>query len=195
MPLLLGLGNPGARYAFTRHNIGWRVLDVLAERLLARPFETRRTYEVWRSAREAEPVDLMKPLTFMNLSGEALVAWSARHPFDIGQLLVIADDVYLPLGTLRLRARGSSGGHRGLESIEAALGSADYARLRVGVGAAEDSEELREHVLEAFDEEEEKLAQDVIATAADAADCWRREGIGAAMNRFNRRVRREVSEP
>jgi PTH1 family peptidyl-tRNA hydrolase len=144
--------------------------------------------------REPIQVDLMKPLTFMNLSGEALIAWKARYPLEAGQLLVIADDVYLPLGTFRLRAGGSSGGHRGLESIETALGTTEFARLRIGVGAAGSSEELREHVLEAFDEEEEKLAQEAIATAADAADCWTREGIGAAMNRFNRRVRREVSE-
>jgi PTH1 family peptidyl-tRNA hydrolase len=194
MPLLLGLGNPGGRYAKTRHNVGWRVLDTLAARFAARPFETSRTYEVWRVERDAEPIDLMKPLTFMNLSGDAVLAWVGAHEFESGQLLVVADDVYLPLGALRLRARGSSGGHRGLESIEAALGNADFARLRIGVGAAEGSEALREHVLEEFDAEEEKLAQEAIATAADAADCWIREGIGAAMNRFNRRVRREVPE-
>jgi PTH1 family peptidyl-tRNA hydrolase len=192
--LLVGLGNPGDRYARTRHNVGWGVLDRLAERLKARPFESSRTYEVWRAVQDAGAIDLMKPLTYMNLSGEAVADWTARHPVDEAELLVIADDVYLPLGAIRLRARGSSGGHRGLESIAMALGHDRFARLRIGVGAAESSSELREHVLEEFSEEEGKEAREAIATAADAVDCWIREGIGPAMNRFNRRVRKEVSE-
>jgi PTH1 family peptidyl-tRNA hydrolase len=194
VPLLVGLGNPGDRYVRTRHNIGWRVLDLLAERLKARPYETTRYSEVWRAVRGAGAIDLMKPLTFMNLSGEAIADWSQRHPLGEDGMLVITDDVYLPLGMLRLRARGSSGGHKGLDSIAATLGHEDFARLRIGVGAAEDGSELREHVLETFDTEEEKHAQEAIAIAADAADCWIREGIGPAMNRFNRRVRKEVSE-
>jgi PTH1 family peptidyl-tRNA hydrolase len=195
VPLLVGLGNPGDRYARTRHNVGWRVLDLLAGRLKAKPFEACRSSEVWRASRGAGTIDLMKPLTFMNLSGEAIADWSARHPFGAEDLLVITDDVYLALGTIRMRARGSAGGHRGLESIAATLGHEDFARLRIGVGAAEDTAELREHVLEEFSEKDEKHAQEAIALAADAADCWIREGIGPAMNRFNRRVRKEVSEP
>jgi PTH1 family peptidyl-tRNA hydrolase len=194
VPLLVGLGNPGDRYVRTRHNIGWRVLDLLAERLKARPYETTRYSEVWRAVRGAGAIDLMKPLTFMNLSGEAIADWSQRHPLGEDGMLVITDDVYLPLGMLRLRARGSSGGHKGLDSIAATLGHEDFARLRIGVGAAEDGSELREHVLETFDTEEVRHAQEAIAMAADAADCWIREGIGPAMNRFNRRVRKEVSE-
>jgi PTH1 family peptidyl-tRNA hydrolase len=192
--LLVGLGNPGDRYARTRHNVGWGVLDRLAERLKARPFESSRTYEVWRAVQDAGAIDLMKPLTYMNLSGEAVADWAARHPVDEAELLVIADDVYLPLGVIRLRVRGSSGGHRGLESIATALGHDRFARLRIGVGAAENSAELREHVLEEFSEEEARDVQSSIATAADAVDCWIHEGIGSAMNRFNRRVRKEVSE-
>ncbi len=195
MPLLVGLGNPGDRYARTRHNVGWRALDRLAERLKARPFEGTRIYEVRRAVRGAGAIDLMKPLTFMNLSGEAVAAWSARHAVEAAELLVITDDVYLPLGTLRIRARGSSGGHLGLESIEVALGHGGFARLRIGVGAAENSAELREHVLEEFSDEEEERVEEAITTAAEAADCWIREGIDPAMNRFNRRARKEVSEP
>jgi len=194
VPLLVGLGNPGGRYAATRHNVGWRVLDRLAERLKAKPFDSTRTYEVWRAARGAGAIDLMKPLTYMNLSGEAIADWTARHPVEDAELLVISDDVYLPLGAIRLRASGSSGGHRGLESIAATLGHERFARLRIGVGAAESSAELGEHVLDGFTAEEEKDVQEAIATAADAADCWIREGIGPAMNRFNRRGRKEVSE-
>jgi len=194
VPLLVGLGNPGDRYERTRHNVGWLVLDRLAERLKARPFESSRTCEVWRASRGGGVIDLMKPFTYMNLSGSAIAAWTARHPVDESQLLVVTDDVYLPLGTIRLRAGGSSGGHRGLESIAAALGHERFARLRIGVGAAESAAELREHVLEEFTEAEEKDVREAIDAAADAADCWIHEGIGPAMNRFNRRVRKEGSE-
>jgi PTH1 family peptidyl-tRNA hydrolase len=109
-------------------------------------------------------------------------------------MLVVLDDVYLPLGTLRLRARGSSGGHRGLESIEAALGGNDYPRLRIGVGAADSSEQLRDHVLETFGPDEQEAAHAAIESAADAVECWLSDGIVAAMNRFNRRVQKEASE-
>ena len=140
-------------------------------------------------------MELMRPETFMNLSGEALGRWiheeRAVPPDD---LLVVSDDVYLPVGVLRLKARGSSGGHRGLESIEATLGHRDYARLRIGVGAAESSEGLREHVLEAFGPNEEAPVRDAVQRAADAVECWAIEGIDKAMNRFNRRIRKEVSE-
>jgi PTH1 family peptidyl-tRNA hydrolase len=137
---------------------------------------------------------LLAPLTFMNASGEAIREWQDRHGLDAGELLVVSDDVYLPLGTLRLRAGGSSGGHRGLESIESTVGHRDYARLRVGVGAAESSEALKEHVLEEFAPEELPALEEAIRRAADAVECWLAEGTLAAMNRFNRRVRREESE-
>lgn len=137
----------------------------------------------------------MEPLTFMNLSGEALQEWRARHSIEPDALLVITDDVYLPLGTLRLRAHGSSGGHRGLESIEQVVGSREYARLRIGVGEAESSASLREHVLEEFAPEELPALEEAIRLAADAVDCWVSDGTRTAMNRFNRKARKEVSEP
>ncbi len=150
-------------------------------------------YGSWRAVVGGREVALLRPLTFMNECGRALDAWRARHPVDLAALLVIADDVYLPVGTLRLRARGSSGGHRGLESVEAALGTREYARLRIGVGSAP-SEALREHVLDAFTDEEQAEAEEAVRLAADAVECWIGEGLLAAMNRFNRRVRKEVSE-
>ena len=131
----------------------------------------------------------------MNLSGEALAAWSERHGLEPGALLVVTDDVYLPFGALRLRRSGSSGGHRGLESIEAALGRREYDRLRIGVGAAEDSAALREHVLTEFEPEDETAVDKVLELAADAVEVWAREGATAAMNRFNRRTPREDSTP
>ena len=194
MRLVVGLGNPGERYARTRHNVAWRVLDTLAQRHQAVAGEatpTSRTRQLWLGDHE---VVLMEPLTFMNLSGEALAQWRGQHEVSDDEFLVITDDVYLPLGTLRLRARGSSGGHRGLDSIEATLGHRDYARLRFGVDAAESSAELKSHVLEEFAPAEEPVLQAAVRLAADAVECWVSEGLLAAMNQFNRRVRMEDSE-
>lgn len=194
MALVLGLGNPGARYARTRHNVGWRVLEELARRWQSLAEEHTADYHARTGLHAGRAVQLVWPLGFMNLSGMALSAWRERHPFEPGELMVVADDVYLPVGWLRLRERGSSGGHRGLESIEAALGSQEYARLRIGVGGA-DAAALREHVLETFDAEEETGVSEAVTQAANAVECWSIDGVTAAMNRFNRRVPREVSEP
>ncbi|HEY6866492.1 MAG TPA: aminoacyl-tRNA hydrolase [Candidatus Eisenbacteria bacterium] len=197
MALVIGLGNPGSRYARTRHNVGWRVVEILARRWKADPEEGPASVRAWRADRVADPpsrpVHLLLPQTFMNLSGETVADWRAEHDLEADDLLVVSDDVYLPLGTLRLRREGSSGGHRGLESIEAALGHRGYARLRVGVGAAGSSGELREHVLEEFDAEEAAVIDEVLERAADAVECWVREGPTAAMNRFNRRTPKEDS--
>ena len=194
MPLLVGLGNPGASYASTRHNVGWRVLDLLAARWRAGPGETDPRYRTRRATPEGREVDLMWPQTYMNASGEALEAWRERHPLEPSELLVISDDVYLPVGMLRMRAGGSSGGHRGLESIAASLATQEFTRLRIGVGTA-DSPELREHVLERFDQEEEAIVTEAITRAADAAECWILEGVTSAMNRYNRKVPKEAEEP
>ncbi len=193
MPLVLGLGNPGARYANTRHNVGWRVVERLVSRWGAQPVESPAEYRAWRAVPAGREVDLLVPLTFMNLSGEALGAWRDRHGFEAAGLLAVVDDVYLPFGRLRLRTAGSSGGHRGLESLEAVIGSRDWSRLRIGVGAAEHAAGLREHVLEEFGEEELAAVEGVVGRAADAAECWCLEGPTQAMNRFNR-SEEEVSE-
>ena len=200
MRLVVGLGNPGERYASTRHNVGWRVLDELAARHAAREAAPGAGYR-WRRALVAgRELGLLQPLTFMNASGEALRAWRERNDRE-EDLLVVSDDVYLPLGTLRVRAEGSSGGHRGLDSIEAAVGGVDYARLRIGVGAprapiredgsgtgpAESSAALREHVLEEFAPEELPALEEAVRRAADAVESWVAEGALGAMNRFNRR--------
>ena len=203
MALVLGLGNPGPRYASTRHNVGWWVVDRLVQRWrgLSQPGNER--WSAWRidhprplsdAGRRGSEVVLLKPLTFMNASGDALRDWLSRQGAPPVSMLVVADDVYLPVGVLRLRPSGSSGGHRGLQSVELALGSRDYARLRIGVGAAE-APELRDHVLETPEGEEREALERAADAAADAVECWLGEGILAAMNRFNRRVRKEVSEP
>ena len=195
MALVVGLGNPGSPYARTRHNVGWRVVEILARRWKARPDTGAPSYRAWSAEVGSGAVQLLTPLTFMNLSGEALADWRERHGFETVDLLVVTDDVYLPFGALRFRLEGSSGGHKGLASIEAALGARDYARLRIGVGAAGDSASLREHVLEEFEEADEAAVDEVLELAADAVECWVREGATAAMNRFNRKVRKEDSTP
>ena len=192
MALILCLGNPGERYARTRHNAGWQVLDALRRRLDARDGAHDPAYREWVATVRERDVALVQPLTFMNLSGAALAAWRERHPDD-ADLLVVTDDTYLPVGFLRIRGRGSSGGHRGLESVEQALGSVDYPRLRVGVGAVSSSE-LKQYVLDVPAAGEAGAMEEAIRVAADAVECWLEEGILAAMNRFNRKVPREATE-
>lgn len=192
--VVFGLGNPGPRYADTRHNIGWRVIEALVARWRAERGPDQPTHQWWRAERGGTAVALVEPQTYMNRSGDAVAAWRDGPGLEPGAMLVVLDDVYLPLGTLRLRARGSNGGHRGLESIEAALGSSDYPRLRIGVGEAGSSEQLRDHVLETFGPEERETVEAAIESAADAVECWVGDGIVATMNRYNKRVQKEASE-
>ena len=176
--------------------MAWRVLDALADRWHAVDASLAGLFDARRARVGEGSVELMRPLTYMNLSGDAVSRWVHENqdqpPED---MLVVTDDVYLPVGALRLRARGTSGGHRGLESIETALGTREFARLRIGVGAATSSEQLREHVLEAFSADEQPLVDELLQRAADAVECWATEGIRSAMNRFNRRAGKEVQEP
>lgn len=195
MRLVVGLGNPGGRYAGTRHNVAWQVLDELARRWGAKGIETAPGYAARQADVAGDTVVLMQPLTFMNRAGDAVDAWQRGPLGPAADLLVVGDDVYLPIGALRIRARGSSGGHRGLESIEQAMGHRDFARLRIGVGAAESSADLKEHVLTEFSAEERTRMDETVMKAADAVECWVAEGILAAMNRFNRKTVKEVPEP
>ena len=195
MPSVFGLGNPGSRYAPTRHNVGFQVVETLVERWRARSRDDTAEYRWWTAERNGREVSLVQPLTFMNGSGLAVATYRERHGLEPEELLVVADDVYLPVGTLRLRARGSSGGHRGLESIETALETDEYARLRIGVGAADNAAALRDHVLETFAEDERTEIEAALGRAVEVVECWADDGVIAAMNRFNRRVGKEVSEP
>jgi PTH1 family peptidyl-tRNA hydrolase len=189
--VVVGLGNPGPDYAGTRHNVGFAVAHLLADRLKARPYETTRTYASWSARVEDRPLVVLTPLTFMNLSGDALSEYRERHGLEVPQVLVVVDDIYLPLGQVRLRARGGDGGHNGLASVEKSLATLDYARLRVGVGEAEAGRELVDHVLSGFAPGEKAALEGALAQAGDAALLWAREGIVAAMNRFNARPRAE----
>ena len=192
--LVVGLGNPGARYERTRHNVGWRVLEALDARWHAGPAESGPLYRTRNAEVQGRAVELMWPLTYMNESGEALATWLASHPIGEAEVLVVSDDVYLPVGALRFRPGGSSGGHRGLESIEQRLETRAFARLRIGVGHA-DAAGLREHVLEGFEPEEEAVMAEIVPRAAEAVECWVIDGITSAMNRFNRRSDKEAEAP
>lgn len=185
---MVGLGNPGPRYAGTRHNVGLDALLGLVDRWGAEPLGRNEQYEAYRARLGAREIDLIAPLTYMNRSGRALAAYEsaeadAPRP---SETLILCDDVYLPLGTLRLRGTGSTGGHNGLASIEEYFGTPHYARLRIGVGSTT-SEELSDHVLSTFDESEIESIRDALERAEEAAEIWAREGIDSAMNRFNRR--------
>jgi PTH1 family peptidyl-tRNA hydrolase len=186
MKVICGLGNPGERYLFTRHNIGFRVVDLLADRWGLTGAGRAREGSARLEVTLPEPIGrvlLVKPLRFMNQSGAALKAAIRQTDADpAADLLVICDDIDLPLGKVRLRRSGSAGGHNGLRNIIAALGSDEFNRLRVGIGR---SGEAVDHVLATFKPGERELAAEAVATAADAAEEWLRDGIGAAMSAFN----------
>jgi PTH1 family peptidyl-tRNA hydrolase len=185
--LIVGLGNPGPRYARTRHNVGVRVLEALAARAGA-PLEARRfAGRYGEGALAGERLGLLAPETFMNRSGEAVAAALAELPVadPARELLVVFDDADLPLGRLRIRARGSSGGHNGLADVLEGLGREDVPRLRFGIGRPSEPQGTVEFVLEAFAPAEEELLARAVPRAADAVECFVREGMAAAMNRFN----------
>jgi len=185
MHILLGLGNPGPHYAGHRHNIGFRCADHLARRLR---MKLRRTGDVWSAEGQLAgmAVVVAKPRTFMNLSGKAARNLLDLHAAKIEDLLVIHDDVELPLGTLRIKQGGGHGGHNGLRSIIQVTGSNAFMRIRLGVGRPEDrNEDLADWVLSDFSEEERSLAAELAAQGADAVETVLTDGIAAAMNLHN----------
>ena len=185
MKVVCGLGNPGEKYLLTRHNVGFRVVDLLADRWGVNQGRVRDGAARLEVIRD-DPVGrvlLVKPARFMNMSGAPLR--SAVRSVDADpetDLLVVTDDADLPLGRIRLRRSGSAGGHNGLRDIIEVLGTDQFARLRVGIGR---NGEMVDHVLSTFSKAEKELAQEAIATAADAVEAWLAEGIEAAMNVFN----------
>jgi PTH1 family peptidyl-tRNA hydrolase len=185
LKLLVGLGNPGPQYHGTRHNIGFAVVDELARRAGVR-FESSPVDALIARIRtpEGEPVMLAKPLTSMNRSGEAVGGLMRYFKVAPADVLVIVDEVQLPLARLRARPRGSAGGHNGLKSIVEHLGQ-DFARLRVGVGRGDARRDLADHVLAKFDRDEAGEVQTMMERAADAAETFISGGIDMVMNRFN----------
>jgi PTH1 family peptidyl-tRNA hydrolase len=183
--VIVGLGNPGRRYERTRHNAGFWVLDSLAHHWDFPLFVEEENYLVSEGGWERIPVNLVKPQTYMNNSGLALVEYQHRHPFDVPNLLVVSDELDLPVGSFRLREQGGSAGHRGIESIMTALEGRPFPRLRVGIGREDRREDGTTYVLSEFPPEEEDLVLDVLPTIIAAVECFCRDGIAEAMNRFN----------
>jgi PTH1 family peptidyl-tRNA hydrolase len=182
--LIVGLGNPGAQYKGTRHNIGFAVIDEIARRA-AVGFESAPAEAVIAKWRRPDGGALLaKPLTFMNLSGQAVGEIARYFKVDVPDVLIVVDEVQLPLGRLRARARGSAGGHNGLKSVIAHLGD-DFSRLRIGVGRGEQQRDLADHVLSRFEKEETAEVERMTTRAADAAEMFITSGIEAVMNAFN----------
>ena len=222
MRLIVGLGNPGAKYERTRHNIGFRVVDKLAERMGISFGIARHGCVAAGDPESPDGVVLLKPLLYMNCSGDAVERWaraigapvSAAAPDDapdtddaaenddaaespagtVVRPLVICDDISLPLGSIRMRARGSDGGHRGLESLINSLGGREFPRLRLGVAGGDWSprDDWAEYVLARFEADEWPLSEDLADQAADAVECWLAEGVEIAAGRFNRRSGRSA---
>jgi PTH1 family peptidyl-tRNA hydrolase len=184
--LIVGLGNPGRNYHGTRHNVGFAVADELARRCEVGFEHGRANALSARVGTGAATLFVVKPLTMMNLSGEAVGGLAHFYKIDPSDIMAVADDVNLPLGRLRLRGSGSAGGHNGFRSIIACLGSDMFPRLRVGVGRGDPRRDLADHVLARFDPDEAVDVERAIARAADAVETFLAEGIEAAMNRFNR---------
>jgi len=192
MKLIVGLGNPGREYEGTRHNVGWWVLDHLADVWHMQGWRKDGDARVAAGDVAGLKVRLLKPLTYMNLSGAVLRPYLRRESWEHEKdLLIVLDDAALPLGTFRFRARGSHGGHNGLRSIEGALGSREYARLRVGIGPppsrrAGQKVDLAKFVLAPLSRAERAVIEELRQELAEAIETWVREGIDKTMSVFNR---------
>jgi PTH1 family peptidyl-tRNA hydrolase len=191
MKLVVGLGNPGPEYVGTRHNIGFEVVDRLAKKL-GWPEVTKKRFDglmidgnVDLVSGGTEKVLLLKPLTFMNLSGKAVQAAMSFYQLAPSDILIVLDDLALPCGRLRLRGSGSSGGHNGLKDIERALGTSEYPRLRIGIDPAPAPMRGKDYVLGRFATEQRKLLEPAIDRACGAILTWIDKGIESAMSQFN----------
>lgn len=186
--LIVGLGNPGAEYAWTPHNLGFLVLDRLAERVgtrLERP-EAKSFIGFGRLA--GQEVLLAKPQTYMNASGLALRELAERHEFEAPQTIVVVDEAALPWGMLRIRERGSAGGHNGLKSIIGALGTDEFVRVRLGIQPEHPVSDLADYVLRPMRKADLEQAAEMVESAADAVELILAEGVGRAMSRYNRKA-------
>lgn len=197
MKLIVGLGNPGKQYVGTRHNIGFEAIDALAKRLgwirAAGEFEksARANFDGLAMdgsvslAGASEKVMLLKPMTYMNLSGKSIQGAMAFYRLDLPDVMVVLDDLALPIGKLRIRTGGSSGGHNGLKDIERALGTDQYPRLRIGIDPPPQFVPGKDYVLQPFSAEQRKTLQPAIEKSATALLTWMEKGVVAAMNAFN----------
>ena len=185
MRLIIGLGNPGLQYRKTRHNIGFECVDLMAQKWAISGSERRAKAVLSRGQRAGQEIVLAKPRTFMNNSGEGVSYLLTRFAASLDDLLVIYDDMELPLGRLRIRASGSDGGHNGVRSIISALHTESFPRVRLGIGCPPENQDSVDHVLGRFSKEDSKVIAHAMETVAHAVECWLEEGIDIAMNRFN----------
>ena len=183
LKVVVGLGNPGSRYHGTRHNVGFAVIDGLAAAPSCGRFQSRFQAQVAELVEDGQKVLLVKPETFMNLSGRCVRQIVDYYQVELPDLLVVCDDINLPLGKLRVRARGTHGGHNGLRDIQSHLGTTEYARLRIGVDAPGD--DAVDHVLGRFRPSERPIIDDAVGLAVQAVAVWLTQGLDACMNRFN----------
>ena len=185
MKVIVGLGNPGKEYADTRHNIGFRVIDAIASVLTTDVKKRKFGARFGEAEFECKKLILLKPWTYMNRSGGAVATVIGFYKLPLRDLLVVTDDMALEPGVIRMRPRGSTGGHNGLKSIITALGSEDFCRLRCGIGSA-GADEAYDYVLSDIPAEQRAVIDAAVERARDAAFCWIRDGIDAAMNEYNR---------
>lgn len=185
MKLIAGLGNPGPEYAFSRHNIGWLVLDHLVERCSCGASRLQFSSMSWTLFRDGEKILLLKPLTYMNLSGTALRQATEYYDIPWEKVLVVFDDVALPFAKLRIRKKGSAGGHNGMASVLGAAKTLDVPRLRVGVGARPRGGDLASWVLGTFSRDERERLPALLDGAVAAVEIWCLSGIDRAMNEIN----------
>ena len=188
MLAIVGLGNPGEKYEHTRHNVGYDVISIISAKLDTPIKKLKFQGTIGETIYKGQKLVLIKPQTYMNLSGltvQEAMSWYKLEPRDV---LILVDDIDLPFGQVRVRAKGGPGTHNGLRHIVQCTGSGDFPRVRVGMGAPPPEWDLADWVLSKFQtEEERKIAYDAYLTAADAALCWAENGIDVAMNRFNKR--------
>ena len=186
MYLIVGLGNPGRDYINTRHNIGFEAVDAMAAKFHAGRWKAKFRAEYAEASAAGEKVLLVKPQTFMNLSGESVAAWKEYYKLNNGQIIVVYDDKDLPTGKLRIRPKGSAGGHNGIKNIIYQLGSEEFPRVRIGIGSpAREGFSIADYVLGRFSKEEVELLIPAVVRASEAVETIIRDGVLAAMNRFN----------
>lgn len=186
MRFIVGLGNPGAEYEWSRHNLGFMLIDRIAGEARAAVKRSLCRSLVGNAELGGEKVLLVKPQTYMNLSGEAVACLKAKHEFESATgLIVVSDDLALPLGTIRIRARGSAGGHNGLKSVIAALGTDEFIRLRIGIHPEHEVSETRSFVLSEFPRSQRAQVEEVLLRGAEAVQVILRDGVEKAMSLFN----------
>jgi PTH1 family peptidyl-tRNA hydrolase len=185
MPLIIGLGNPGSKYAGTRHNIGFEFIDKLAQSMSVRLGPGKGPFHVGKGNHAGHPIYLIKPTTYMNNSGDAVRKAINWYKEDVENCLICYDDLDLDVGTIRLRRDGSAGGHNGIKDIIQKLGTKAFPRLRIGIGNDFPRGQQVQHVLSPFSDDERKVIEPTLDNAVDACFCFIREGIEQAMNQYN----------